>query len=138
MARLKQLDVQKFSGVEELGTAKLNGNTHELNSIAVESDTKIESDKGQGEAVVVRCFAFKANPEVFKVNPPTTQDLFNAHYKGIEIALWKDGLKAVTDVGPRIVFDDVKMVYQIFVTARPKKGYAIIEQTKTLTELAHG
>lgn len=136
--RVKKLDVQQFSGVEDIGRAKLNGNTHHLNSIAVESDTKIQADQGQGEAAIIRCFSFKANPETFHQRPPSTQDLFNAHHQGIEIALWKDGLKAVVEIAPRVVFDQHTGIYQIFVTARPKKGYELLERPKTLIELTNG
>lgn len=143
MARVKKIkDVKKFGGVDELGTVKLNGHEHETSHVEAKSEkTHLEDDHGEGNAVVIRCFTFAFNlehPEAILERRPTKQDLFNAHIKGIEMALFKDGLKPYVDVAPRITFDSKKLQYNIFVPAVPMKGWMLNERPQTLTEIAHG
>lgn len=133
-----QVEVRKFGGTEELGQVKMNGHDHNVQSIEAQSKTKLEDDAGHGNAAIIRCFKFGINPKVFQEHPPTKQELFNSHHKGIEIALWRDGMKVIPDVNPRIVIDQKNMSYLIFVGAQPMKGHILREQPKTLSEIAHG
>lgn len=144
--RSKVLDVAKFGGVDELGTvqapSQLDGLTkdfsHDLRSIEVKSDTNLESDHGGGGAAIIRMFEFGINPQAFREYQPTKQELFNSHYKGIEMALWKDGMKVLPEVHPRIVVMEQEGKYRIFVGAQPMKGHILTEQPKTLAEQIHG
>lgn len=138
MAKRKFKDVAKFGGVDELGKVEAHGHQHELSTIEAKSTRSLEEDRGEGNAAVLRCFQFAINPQVFKEHPPTKQELFNSHFKGIEMALWKDGLKVMPDVNPRIVINTKKMFYQIFVGAQPMQGYILQERPQTLTEIVHG
>lgn len=152
----KTVEVQKFGGVEDSGSIKEEGliggfksdlsgevSTHkdvpwDLQSLEVESKTSLEADEGYGNATVIRMFEFQSNPVVFATYQPSFQELFNAHYKGIETALWKDGLKVMPDVDPRIVVDPETGKYQIFVAATPARGQTLNERPMTLSEVAHG
>lgn len=104
----------------------------------VHSDIRLEDDIGYGDAVILRSFDFKANPQTFKENPPTTQELFNAHLRQLEIHLMKDGLKVYTEASPQIRISKDKTGYRIVVPAQPMKGHRLLERPHTLTELAHG
>ena len=136
----KTEEVQKFGGTEDLGQVDLHGYAHDAKSIEVQSSTKLEQDEGSGNAAVIRCFEFGINLEAFKQHKPTKQELFNSHAKGIEISLWRDGLKVIPDVTPRIVVNEKDMKYQIFVGAQPNRGHILPYdvKTKTLKEIAHG
>lgn len=136
--RPKVKEVSKFGGAEGFGRVQANDNTHDLTSIEVKSKTHLEDDQGGGGAAIIRMFEFGINPQAFKEMKPTLQELFNAHFKGIEVALWKDGLKVLPEVNPRIVLDERAMTYRIFVGAEPMRGHILREQPKTLTELVHG
>lgn len=139
MAKLKKtLDVQKFGGTESLGTTKMNGFDHDVQTVEAQSKTKLEHDEGYGNAAIIRCFEFGMNPESFKLYQPTKQELFNSHFKGIEVALWKDGLKVIPEVNPRIVVEEKEMKYKIFVGAAPMRGHILRERPRTLSEIAHG
>ena len=83
-------------------------------------------------------FEFGMNIEAFKHAQPTKQELFNAHHKFIETALWKDGLKVIPEVHPRITIDEKQLKYRIFVGAQPMKGHILREQPQTLSQLTHG
>lgn len=111
----------------------------QVKSLAAESETKLEDDKGYGQAVTLRHFYFKPNPETFKVKQPTSQELFNAHYKQIEIELWKDGWSVFADVSPRVRFAKDKSHYVIIVGALPARGHipSTSLRPKTLTEIIH-
>lgn len=141
MARVKKqktVEVQKFGGTEELGEVKLHGHQHSAATSEAQSETKLEFDVGHGNPVVIRRFTFGANPAAFSEHPPTKQELFNAHHKGIEIALWRDGLKVFDEVMPRIVVNQEKSMYDIFVAARPMKGHMLREMPQTLSQVARG
>lgn len=135
----KSIEVQKFGGTEGLGTTHVNDYAHDVQSIEAQSKTHLEDDVGHGEAAIIRMFEFGINPEAFKLHPPTKQDLFNYHHKGIEVALWRDGMKVIPEVNPRVVINEEKMTYRIFVGAKPMKGHFLREQQqpKTLSQLAH-
>lgn len=145
MARIKKTkEVAKFGGVDELGTVKsdlhspLKEQNYDASNVEAQSQTRLEDDRGEGESIVIRCFKFSLNPETFLKNPPSKQDLFNSHLKGIEMALFGDGLKIFDEVPPRLTFDVEKLQYSIFVAARPRRGYLLNERPQTLTEIAHG
>jgi len=146
MKKKKAVEVQKFGGVDELGMVSAPSNpggverdfAHDVKSIEVQSDRHLEDDQGGGGAAIVRMFEFGINPEAFKQYQPTKQELFNSHYKGIELALWKDGLKVIPEVNPRIVVDTQNGKYQIFVGAQPMRGHILREQPQTLAQQIHG
>ena len=152
----KVKEVAKFGGVDDMGSIREEGNltpfhsemsgqdyvhntvSHDLKSIEVKSDTTLESDQGGGGAAIIRMFEFGINPLAFKEYQPTKQELFNSHYKGIEMALWKDGMKVIPEVHPRIVVLEKEGKYRIFVGAQPMKGHFLKEQPRTLAEQVHG
>lgn len=144
----KTKEVNKFGGVDQLGQIKsdlhspLKEQNYDTSTVEAKSEqTHLEDDLGQGDAVVIRCFTFQMNlekPELFIERRPSKQDLFNSHIRGIEMALWKDGLKVYDEVVPRITFDTKKFQYSIFIAARPMKGYLLNETPQTLTQIAHG
>ena len=138
MRRKKALDVAKFGGTEKLGDAVLHGYEHDVESIETQSKTQLEQDRGEGGAAIIRCFTFGVNPTAFQEARPTQQDLFNAHIKGIEVMLWRDGMTLMVDVQPRILFDQKSMIYKIFVGARPAKGHILKEIPQTLRQVVHG
>lgn len=135
---MKSKDVTKFGGREKLGDVELNQYKHEVESIETQSKTKIEDDTGQGGAAIIRRFTFGMNPIAFKENPPSKQDLFNYHVKGIEVMLWRDGMKIITEVEPRITLDEKTLQYHIFIGAKPQRGYVLTEAPKTLRQVVHG
>jgi len=106
----------------------------------VESSTKLEDDTGHGDAIVVRSFDYKANPEAFRLHTPSKQELFNAHIKQIEVHLWTDGLKVMTDVSPKVMLSKKKDGYRIVVGAEPMRGqsFSLRDKPQTLSEIAHG
>jgi hypothetical protein len=134
----KAVDVAKFGGTEELGKAVMHGYEHDVASVEVKSQTRLEEDKGEGNATVIRCFTFGMNPEAFATVQPTRQELFNSHLHGIEIALFADGLKIFDGVAPRMTFDVDKKQYSIFVAARPSKGFLLQDNPQTLSEIING
>ena len=138
MARkLKTKTVNKFGGTEKLGDVKFQGgDKYEVSSLEARATTKITEDVGHGTAVVIRQFEFGINPLVWQQKPPSKQDLFNYHLKGIEMALWRDGLKPYTESEPRIVVSSEKMNYKIIVPCVPMRGHQLRERPLTLTEIA--
>ncbi len=142
----KTVDVQKFGGVEDVGQftethaldAPVENVHYDLQNLEVKSETHLEDDKGGGGAAIIRMFEFGMNPQAFMEARPSKQQLFNSHYKGIELALWKDGMKVIPEVNPRIVVDAKAGNYKIFVGAQPQKGHMLMEQPKTLSQQIHG
>lgn len=132
------VDVQKFGGVDELGSVTLNGNKHETSNVEVQSDTKLEHDTGTGKPVIMRSFTFKVDKEMFKVAPPNKQELFNSHAHGLEMMLWRDGLIFEKSHEPHILFNKKFTKYTIFLVATPARGHSVLETPQTLTEIAHG
>ena len=130
-------DISKAAAVG-IGTAQAEGAEYDVNSLEVHSKTNLEQDEGSGRPVILRKFEFGMNPEAWGQHQPTKQELFNHHLKGIEIALWKDGMKPMPDVNPRIVIDPQTMKYQIFVAAEVARGHMLNERPLTLKQLTHG
>ncbi len=105
--------------------------------MSVESDTKLEDDRGSGEAIIIRTFSFGVNPKAWKEYIPTKQELFNSHIKGMEVILWKDGLTIFHEVTPRVIFSKDKKIYQIFVGAKPARGHTLVDKPRTLSKIIH-
>lgn len=122
------------------------GEEYQAKTLEVESKTKLEDDKNQGEAITLRFFEFATNPEVFRSDKnnkgrlPTAQELFDAHAKQIEIELWKDEWVPIPEVEPRLMFARDKSHYRIVISARPAKGsnFSYANQPKSLIEHIHG
>lgn len=104
----------------------------------VQSSTNLEDDLGEGAPVIIRTFFFKANPVAFRHHTPSSQELFNAHLKQIEVHLWTDGMKIMTDVTPKVSLSKKRDGYKIVVGAEPAKGFLLSQTPQTLTEIAHG
>ena len=88
-----------------------------------------------GNAVVMRFFEYRANPQAFKLKPPSVQELFDFHVKEIQLALWKDGLKPIIEVQPRFMQSKDTKYYRFVVAASPLRGQMVNETPKTLTEI---
>lgn len=104
--------------------------------VTAESTTKLESDTGEGQAIVLRFFDFGVNPETFKSHKPTAQELFNSHMRGMESLLWKDQLKPFDGVEPRLMFSKDKSHYRFIIACIPMGVLA--DKTQTLTQIIHG
>ncbi len=129
----KELPVD-FTAVKE------GDDTYHAKTVSVDSETKLDEDKGEGEALTLRFFEFATNPEAFKKGLPTAQQLFQSHVKQIEIELWKDEWRPVEEIPPRVMFAKDKSHYRIVIAARPAKG-SLLSRTaipKTLMELQNG
>ncbi len=109
--------------------------TDNVSAIETKSETHLEDDKGTGGAAIIRMFEFAANPIAFKQHKPTKQELFNYHAKGIEVMLWKDGMKVLTEVDPKVTINQKKSKYRIFVGAVPQKGHLLTERPQTLSQI---
>ncbi len=128
----------KFKAIEKNAVnAPVKDIQWEGEEVAVESKTKIEEDKGTGRAVVLRFFDFGANPQAFKIHKPTAQELFNTHLKGIEAVLWKDGLKVLPEVQPRLMFSKDKTKYRFIIPSVPVSYSSKFENTQTLSQILH-
>lgn len=125
---------RKFKSVEKNAkNAPVKNIEWEGEELQAESTTKIEEDKGTGQAIVIRFFEFGANPEAFKLHKPTEQQLFDSCRKGIEAILWKDELKPFEGIAPRIMFSKNKTHFRIIVGCTPRT--TLIDQTRTLSQL---
>lgn len=144
--RPKEMTVQQFGGTDHLGDVKAEAAfdnqvkdvDYDVRSIEAKSQTKIEDDEGYGNAIVIRTFTFGVNPAAFAQHRPTKQELFNSHFKGIEAALWRDGLKVVPEQNPQVVVSEDSSRYQIIVGAMPMRGHTLYQQPQTLKEIVHG
>lgn len=160
--RKKVLEVQKFGGTEDLGIVKEEGNKQnfhsylsnkefqkedvswDTHSIETQSTTTLETDQGDGRAVVIRNYKFKIDAEVLTkfylttTQYPNKQDLFNSVVKFIELSLWRDGLQVFPDTEPRVLISDSYTEFEVFVGATPKRGEMLLEAPKTLSQLVNG
>jgi hypothetical protein len=134
----KAIELNSFGGTKELGKVEMHGHKHEMVTAEVQSKRSIEEDIGEGREVILRQFTFGMNLQTFKEVRPNKQMIFNSHLRGIEAALWRDGMKIMPEVEPRISFDVEKAQYSIFVTARPMKGHLVTQTPQTLSQIAHG
>lgn len=121
---------------KKLEDVKLDGAKYETAEVSVESDTKLEDDKGEGKEMILRFFEYTANPLMFIDRTPTAQELFNAHHKEIEIKLWQDGLIPETKVEPRVLISKDCSHYKFIIGCRLGKGQILTQKTLTLAELA--
>lgn len=117
-----ELDIRYKKSGKVVDTQSAQLNEWDLTKTQVDSETHLEDDTGHGGAAVIRQFVFKTNPQSFKHNPPTKQQLFNHHLKQIEIILWQDGMKIMTDVEPQLILNKKKTQYTIIVGAVPSRG----------------
>ncbi len=104
--------------------------------LGTESTTKLESDQGTGQAVVLRFFDFAANTEVFKQHKPTAQELFQSHSMGMKALLWKDGMTPYEAIEPRLMFSKDGSQYRFIISCIPSQ--ALMDTPQTLGELIHG
>ena len=117
---------------------------NDIRSLETASKTHLEDDEGTGQAVIIRRFEFKLNPDeltrhvLVTGSYPNKQDLFNSVLKGIEITLWKDGLKVFPDQDPRVIVDDHYTKFEVFVASIAQKGQRILETPQTLSQIVHG
>lgn len=121
---------------------KVDGNEYVGQTIEVKSDTKLESDLGEGAAVILRTFEFGASPLIFKNGMPHPQDIFNSHLNGIMSILWADGLQPAEEIEPRIIFSKDRTKYLIMIGAKTQRGQLsleknLLEQSQTLSQIVH-
>ena len=125
--QMVKVDEQKF--VAQKGNEQWEGS-----EVQVESTPLM--DPNMGEAKVIRNFLFKFNPEFLHKNPKlkgiNKQELFNGHWKYLQIELWKDGLVEDESITPKITFKQEYYIIQI--TCRPKFGVSVIETPKSLND----
>ena len=100
----------------------------------LETDGMPLIDPGGGGVNVIRVFSFKMSPD--RKYFPGKQALFSAHTKQIETILWGDGLRPLDSVPPRVIIDNKKGLYQIFVPCGAAKG-VIFSQKDRNPELLH-
>lgn len=98
-------------------------------------------DAGTGKEYVIRQFDFHFNPEIVKKvikkgYPVDKQSIFNAHWREIQLILWKDGLRAYEGVEPRMLIGKKK--YKIILVCEPKLGVMVADKAKTLQEVLPG
>lgn len=105
--------------------------------ISVQSDTKLEEDKGTGQAIILRVFDFAANPEVFKQHKPTAQELFASHLQGMRSLLWRDGLAPYEKVEPRLIFSKDKSSYRFIIPCIATVGSVVIDKPQTLSQIVN-
>ena len=91
-------------------------------------------DPGGGPVAVIRVFSFKMNPE--RKHFPGKQALFNSHAKQIGTILWGDGLRPLESHSPRVIINNKKGFYQIFVPCGAAKGVIFSERDRN-PELLH-
>ena len=96
-----------------------------------EGETKDESlhDKGKGEEVLIRMIEFKLNPGLAET--PTKEQILTPEYiKQIDVQLWSDGLRRVSE--PRMNID--KEYCRIGVPCVPRTGQSFLDKPKLLQE----
>lgn len=123
---------KQFKAIEKTPTQDIEWEGEEVQA---ESKTKIQEDKGTGQPIILRFFDFQSNPEAFKNEMPTAQQLFNSHRMGMESMLWTDGLTPCEAIEPRILFAKDKSHYRFVVSCIPSLGNTIVEKSNTLEEL---
>ena len=93
-------------------------------------------DEAKGDKFVLRHFEYALSPDVDS-ETLDKQQLFNHHWKEIEMTLWEDGFTVIKEIDPRIIIQ--KDLYRIFVTCRPRVGLGVMtsinEEATTLQEI---
>lgn len=105
------------------------------------SQVQVEStplnDPGTGTPTVIRTFMFKFNPEwILKnrgVKNINKQELFNNHWKMLELELWKDGLVPDESTNPKITFK--KGHYFIQITCKARLGVIVADNPQKLQDI---
>lgn len=104
---------------------------------AVQAESTPLMDPGVGEPKIIRTFLFKFNPEFMKKNKGLSginkQELFNGHWKYLELELWKDGLTPDESVSPKMTFK--KGHYFIQITCRARMGVIVADTPQKLQEI---
>lgn len=132
---IKDIDAPVISD-EFIDTTREEGEYHGQ-SIQVQSDTKLESDQGTGETIILRTYRWSTNPEIFNKYTPDPQEIFESHKKGILGFLWQDGMTPAPEIEPKFVLSEDRKYYWIIVGARPSVGQVVVDTPKTLTEILH-
>ncbi len=122
--------MNKPTNLKEAGLEEMEN--WEIGSGEVKSDPLVDTQTGQ--AVVIRNFEFKINPEAKDLPSIDKQTLFNIHARQITHSLWGDGLVPFDSVPPRVIIDEKKGVYYIFVPCIAKSGVTIVEKPQNLSE----
>ena len=91
-------------------------------------------DPGGTSVAVIRVFTFKMNPD--RKSLPGKQKLFSSHAKQIETILWGDGLRPLESNPPRVIIDNKKGIYRIFVSCLAAKGVIFSDRDRN-PELLH-
>ncbi len=125
---------KKFKAIEK-DTKTSKDVEWEGEEIGVESTTKIQDDHGTGQEIVLRFFDFAANPDTFKLQKPTAQQLFESHKRGMESLLWTDGLTPCLAIEPRLMFLKDMSQYRFVISCIPSLGNALVDKSHTLSEL---
>ena len=142
MARIKDSKVEdhikgKVKAVEKGSVDNEKDIQWDATQGEVQSDVHLEDDKGDGRAIIVRSFDFKANPQAFLERTPSKQELFNDSAKLIEIKLWEDGMQVMPDVNPKVMISKNKQFYRVVVGAEPAKGHLLGQAPKTLSQITN-
>lgn len=102
----------------------------------VETEQVQMFDEGKGDKFILRHFEYALSPDI-NADELDKQQLFNHHWKEIEMTLWEDGFTVVKEIDPRIVIQPDR--YRIFVTCRPRVGLGVMtavnEEATTLQEI---
>jgi hypothetical protein len=93
-------------------------------------------DPSIGEPRIIRTFMYALNPDFLKKNKGVKgidrQELFNNHWKQIQLELWKDGLVADEAHDPKLTFK--KKYYFIQITCKAKLGVVVADTPRNLQD----
>lgn len=124
-----KVDEQKFIGENDETNEQWQGS-----QVQVESTPLI--DPNAGTPTIIRNFMFAFNPEFLKKNKNlkgiSKQELFNNHWKYLQIELWKDGLIHDEGIEPKITFKQKHYIIQI--VCKPRLGVVVVDDTKAITD----
>lgn len=138
MDNLIGVDLDKVAGATTEVKEKSSGERWHASDIQSElSKTKLQDDKGEGDALVLKFFDYQANPETFERHQPTAQQLLGAHLKEMEMVLWEQGLKIDPNIEPRLIFSKDNKGYRFVLGCRLARGRILRESPLTLSELAN-
>ena len=106
---------------------ELEGNKWTGQEVETKSDPL--HDPGSGSKVIVRQFEYSWNPTL--KDKPSKQEVFNLHAREIRNFLWRDGLRIIESVPPKIMYGEAG--YRIFITCEGQG--AVLESARNLNEL---
>ena len=127
MAELDKLTKEQEAFEKTVGKQDWYGRDLEVKSGSV-------IDPGQGRELVIRQFEYSKNP-AFKGHL-TKQELFNMHWRQMQITLWGDGLVPFEDIEPRVILG--KKGYKIFITCKPRLRTVIVDKPLNLKDIIGG